>query len=96
MLGDWTQNAYFVVAPSWSAGEWDALAQTFVNGIDACVALTEQEGMIDQPFLWGQHEMTVGSVLLSMAVHNGYHFGQIVLLRQMLGDWPPEGGAYTW
>ncbi len=26
------------------------------------------------------------------ALHNGYHLGQIVLLRQMLGIWPPAGG----
>ena len=26
------------------------------------------------------------------ALHNGYHLGQIALLRQMLGIWPPAGG----
>lgn len=26
------------------------------------------------------------------ALHNGYHLGQIVLLRQILGFWPPAAG----
>ena len=82
--------------PAVPEGEWEALVQTFVSGIDACVAVVEQEGATEQTFFWGQQEMTVGSVLLDIAVHNGYHFGQIVLLRQMLGAWPPEEGAYTW
>jgi hypothetical protein len=40
--------------------------------------------------------MTVGFALLDTAMHNGHHLGQITLLRQLIGAWPPEGGAYTW
>jgi len=40
--------------------------------------------------------MSVGYALTDTAAHNGYHLGQIVLVRQMIGAWPPEGGAYTW
>ena len=39
---------------------------------------------------------TVEAVLWELALHNSYHGGQIVLLRQALGLWPPPGGGETW
>ena len=27
---------------------------------------------------------------------NSYHLGQIVLVRQLLGAWPPPGAGLTW
>jgi len=32
---------------------------------------------------------TVEAVLNALAIHNSYHLGQIVQLRQALGAWPP-------
>jgi hypothetical protein len=40
--------------------------------------------------------MTVREQLESLAAHNAYHFGRIVLLRQLLGAWPPLSGGYSW
>ena len=40
--------------------------------------------------------MTVREQLESLAAHNGYHFGRIVLLRQLLGAWPPPKGGFNW
>ncbi len=37
-------------------------------------------------------EQTVGGNLLQIAIHSAYHIGQIALLRQELGLWPPRGG----
>lgn len=34
--------------------------------------------------------------LLRIAIHGGYHLGQIATLRQMLGLWPVQGGFDTW
>ena len=31
-----------------------------------------------------------------IAQHNSYHLGQIVVIRQMLGTWPPPSGGLTW
>jgi len=39
---------------------------------------------------------TVLYILQIVAAHNSYHFGQVVLLRQQLGAWPPPGGGFTW
>jgi hypothetical protein len=40
--------------------------------------------------------MTVHDQLESLAAHNAYHLGRIVLLRQMAGSWPPASGGFTW
>ena len=40
--------------------------------------------------------MTVREQLESLGAHNAYHLGRIVLLRQLLGEWPPKSGGFTW
>ena len=35
--------------------------------------------------------VTMGDVLHSLAVHNAYHMGKIVVVRQLIGAWPPAG-----
>jgi uncharacterized damage-inducible protein DinB len=40
--------------------------------------------------------MTVREQLESLAAHNGYHLGRIVLLRQLQGNWPPPDGGDSW
>ena len=37
--------------------------------------------------------MTVREQLESLAAHNAYHFGRIVLLRQLRQAWPPPSGG---
>jgi uncharacterized damage-inducible protein DinB len=51
------------------------------------------------PGLHPSHEgiaSTLLSVLWQTAVHNSYHLGQIVQLRERLGIWPPDEGSDTW
>jgi len=43
-----------------------------------------------------KYAATVLAVLWQTLVHNSYHLGQIVQLRQALGSWPPQGGGDTW
>lgn len=40
--------------------------------------------------------MTVREQLESLGAHNAYHFGRIVLLRQLHGLWPPPNGSFSW
>jgi hypothetical protein len=40
--------------------------------------------------------MSVRDQLISLATHNAYHLGRIVLLRQLLQAWPPASGGFTW
>lgn len=39
---------------------------------------------------------TAQGALEALVVHNAYHFGQIVLLRQLLDLWPPPSGGDSW
>ena len=41
-------------------------------------------------------QYTVADVVVHVGVHNAHHLGQVVLLRQLLGAWPPPAGSYTW
>jgi hypothetical protein len=34
--------------------------------------------------------VSMADELSSVAVHNAYHFGKIVALRQRIGAWPPK------
>lgn len=43
-----------------------------------------------------KHSSSVLAVLWQTAVHNSYHIGQVVILRRMLGAWPPLDGSDTW
>jgi len=40
--------------------------------------------------------MTVREQLESLTAHNAYHFGRIVLLRQLHHAWPPASGGDSW
>lgn len=37
-----------------------------------------------------------GSGVLHGAIHAAHHLGQVVLLRQIMGLWPPAAGSMTW
>lgn len=37
--------------------------------------------------------VSMGDVLHSLAVHNAYHMGKMVALRQLFGTWAPAGGG---
>jgi uncharacterized damage-inducible protein DinB len=43
-----------------------------------------------------KHSSTLLAVLWQTLVHNTYHVGQIAMLRQALGAWPPKAGGDTW
>jgi hypothetical protein len=69
-------------------GDWNGLASDFLAGLDSFMALTESDSEISRPL---KDDETVGDRIRWTAMHNAYHCGQIVLLRRMLGAWPPAG-----
>jgi uncharacterized damage-inducible protein DinB len=86
--------------PSVAPGSWPALRDRFLAGLEALVALGERTPAdrritpaIEFPPL---AEYTVGDALVHVATHNAHHLGQIVLLRQIQGTWPPPAGGLTW
>ena len=68
------------------AEEWQGLVEKFLRGARQAADWGES--------LQGSGEeldpgWRVADVLASLAMHNAYHLGKIVALRQMLGAWPP-------
>jgi uncharacterized damage-inducible protein DinB len=85
------------------SGSWDGLVKEFLADLEKAKTLTEDEVLLRKPFDleskigWGFEKHSVGEVMVDViAVHNAHHLGQIILLRRMLGAWPPEGGGSIW
>jgi uncharacterized damage-inducible protein DinB len=77
-------------APS-SAKEWQRVLRGFRSGLQK---LDRQSRQAD--LLATRGEYTRLGILQAIASHNSYHAGQVVVLRQMLGTWPPPSGGATW
>jgi uncharacterized damage-inducible protein DinB len=88
--------------PAVDDGEWDGLVEAFVAGLARAEALASDEALLARKGVFGDvpipgwNQYTVGYILADLAMHNAHHLGQIVLLRRLLGAWPPEGGGVTW
>ncbi len=68
-----------------SQQEWDALVESFLKGLEKALKWCESKEKLDEG-----NGFTVKDSFYSLAIHNAYHFGKIVALRQKLGLWPPE------
>jgi uncharacterized damage-inducible protein DinB len=79
--------------PAVSATEWPAVQAELLAGLQAAHAKSQGAGDLLRKLAHGE---TVEQVLLRIALHASYHIGQIALLRQVLGSWPPAGGSDSW
>jgi uncharacterized damage-inducible protein DinB len=81
---------------------WLQLCRRFFQGIEKAAVFTRDAGKLQQTIRCPSRPgapvrtMSVREQLESLAAHNAYHFGRIVLLRQLSGAWPPPSGGYTW
>jgi uncharacterized damage-inducible protein DinB len=79
-----------------------ALCERFFAGLNVAVEAANDGSLHDReircPSRPGQptRTMTVLEQLENLAAHNAYHLGRIVLLRQLLGAWPPPSGGDSW
>ncbi len=71
--------------------EWDALVARFRAGLENAMGQVERDDMFTVRDRWAPVQM-----FRSIASHNSYHMGQIVLIRRMLEAWPPPGGGDSW
>ena len=82
------------------AREWDDTVERFRTGLaalDAWAAAPEgAEGKVALTSQTTNQGDTVKDIVWQTLVHNSYHLGQVVLLRQALGAWPPASGTDTW
>lgn len=66
--------------------EWFALVSEFLSGLEKaleCASTPEKLGVEIEP------GVTMSDILHSLAVHNAYHMGKIVAVRQIIGAWTP-------
>jgi uncharacterized damage-inducible protein DinB len=85
-----------------SQESWEQLRQRFLRGAEQAAAAAQETTRLDHPVRCPSRPgapirtMSVRDQLLSLAAHNAYHLGRIVLLRQLLQAWPPPSGGFTW
>jgi uncharacterized damage-inducible protein DinB len=84
------------------AREWDLLRSQFAALIKHSAALADsstQELHREIEPTHASHKeraATLEAVLWQLVAHNSYHVGQVAMIRQVLGAWPPRTGGDTW
>jgi uncharacterized damage-inducible protein DinB len=92
----------FPTAEAIARESWPDLCKRFFASLDALAGVARDasrlEVLVECPSLPGHsvRTMTVREQLESLTAHNAYHFGRIVMMRQMAGSWPPVSGGFTW
>ena len=74
-----------------SRAEWNEAVRRFRETLDGLEAGARGADLTARTRRRSRLEM-----LHLIASHNSYHAGQVVLLRQLVGAWPPPGGGLTW
>lgn len=84
------------------AAEWDRRRARLAELLGEFGELAKSSTQEMQREIESAHESdkkiagTLEAVLMQMVAHNSYHVGQIAMLRQALGAWPPRGGGDSW
>lgn len=82
--------------PAVAPGAWPELRDRFLAGLEQAAALNP-EAAIDPPLeIPPMAQYSVGDVIVHLAGHTAHHMGQVILLRQLMGRWPPPAGSFTW
>lgn len=85
-----------------AAESWSQLCSRFLDGANEAAAIAGEASrratIIRCPSRPGHpiRLMSIQDQLISLAAHNAYHLGRIVLLRQLLNAWPPPSGGFSW
>src|SRR5215471_8186946 len=77
---------FYPSAPPEHEQQWHDLVRKFMEGASAAAALGQEPERLALELEPG---LTMADELNSVAVHNAYHLGKIVALRQRIGAWPP-------
>jgi uncharacterized damage-inducible protein DinB len=71
--------------------EWREALHQFEQSLQALIRASQEKDLLHK-----QGTKTRLEMLQTIASHNSYHLGQVVLMRQTLGAWPPPSGGLTW
>jgi len=86
--------------PTVDSHTWPDVQSRFVDGLESFVNMAE-ESELDQKVVPAIEalplaHMTIRDAAIHVATHNAHHLGQIIILRQVMGLWPPPSGGMTW
>lgn len=83
--------------PTVVPGSWPDLRERFLAGLERLAALGPDDRPLAPPIEFPPlAHYSVHDALVHVAQHNAHHLGQVVLLRQLMGRWPPPSGRWTW
>lgn len=89
----WEEGGQFPPNPApEDEAAWQALVAGFPADSERAVELAQNEAWLESDETEAPG-VTWRTTLTSIAVHNAYHLGKIVLLRQLLGVWSPPDDA---
>src|SRR5215472_2772194 len=77
---------------------WSELCARFARTSEEAAGIARDASGFERPIRCPsppghpERTMTVREQLESLAAHNAYHLGRIVLMRQIAGSWPPPSG----
>ncbi len=83
----WCKGEIYPAQPLTTEQEWPELVGKFFDGLKEALEWTrspERLAMETDPAI------TMADNLVGLAIHNAYHFGKIVAIRQMMGVWQPQ------
>lgn len=72
--------------PAVGPEDWEALVAHFHRTLRELLETSTDNAAMEAVVF---DDRDIGIVITSHALHNSYHFGEIVLMRRMLGIWPP-------
>lgn len=89
-LERWGEGGQFPLSPApEDEASWQALVGSFLSVLKHAVELSQDEAWLDSNETERHLGFSWRNALECLAVHNAYHIGRIVLLRQLLGVWTP-------
>ena len=80
----------YPTAPPQHEQQWHDLVKLFLDGSRAAVDMAREPERLSREVEPG---VTLADELNCVAIHNAYHLGKIVALRQRIGAWPPPAAS---
>jgi uncharacterized damage-inducible protein DinB len=77
--------------PAVTSDDWPRLKDAFLAALEQAKEIARDPENLERVILGGKY--SVGARLVWFTGHNAYHLGQVVMLRRILGAWPPPGGG---
>lgn len=77
--------------PAVTEADWPRLKDEFLASLNESREMAREPGNLERTILGGK--FTVGLRMVWFTGHNAYHLGQVVMMRRILGAWPPPAEA---